>query len=277
MLSGVEVRSLGYRTDLMVRVREGSQVEDRGDYLVLHSPDNPGYWWGNFLLVPSLGPGEASAWLARFAAEFPRARHVTFGVDVTDDSGMVGDELAAAGFTAQRLVVLTAGGLRPPPFPNTEATCRPLAGDADWEQSAWLREIALIDEDGVGNDPEFVRSRVAAARALTEAGLATWYGAFIGGELLAQMGIATDAPSRLARYQSVETRPDARRRGLAGTLTWHVGTRTLAAGEARTLVIVADPGDVAIRVYRSLGFTDAEYQIGFERPPADNPDGEGTE
>jgi ribosomal protein S18 acetylase RimI-like enzyme len=269
MLCGVEVRSLGYRTDLTARGREGSRVEDRGDYLVLRSPDNPGYWWGNFLLLPSLGPGEAAGWLARFAAEFPAARHVTFGVDVTDDSGVAGDELAAAGFTGQRSVVLTTGRLRPPPYPNSVATYRPLAGAADWEQAARLREIALIDEAGVGSDPEFVRSRIAAARALTEAGLATWYGAFIGGELLAQMGIVPDGRTGLARYQSVETHPDARHRGLAGTLTWHVGTETLAAGQARTLVIVATPGDAAIRVYRRVGFTDAELQIGFERPPTD--------
>src|ERR1700693_6203176 len=98
MLSGVEVRSLGYRTDLTARALEGSRVEDRGDYLVLRSPDNPGYWWGNFLLLPSLGPGEAADWLARFAAEFPDARHVTLGVNVTDGAGVAGDELAAAGF-----------------------------------------------------------------------------------------------------------------------------------------------------------------------------------
>jgi hypothetical protein len=253
----------------MVRVREGSQVEDLGDCLAVRSPDNPDYWWGNFLLLPSLRPGEAGNWLTRFAAEFPQARHVTIGVDAIDDGRVAQEDLDAAGLIAQRSVVLTAGRLRPPPYPNSEATCRPLSGDDDWEQAAWLREISLIDEDGVGNDPEFVRSRVAAARALAEAGLATWYGAFIGGELLAQMGIAADRPSGLARYQSVETHPVARGRGLAGTLTWHVGARTLAGGEARTLVIVADADGAGIRVYRSLGFTDAESQIGFQRPPED--------
>src|ERR1700693_2062564 len=148
MLSGVEVRSLGYRTDLTARALEGSRVEDRGDYLVLRSPDNPGYWWGNFLLLPSLGPGEAADWLppvaagvpggrprergagepadclARCAAECPDARHVTLGVDVTDGARVAGDELAAAGFTAQRSVVLTADRLRPPPYPHGEATYR---------------------------------------------------------------------------------------------------------------------------------------------------------
>jgi hypothetical protein len=36
------VRSLGYRTDLMILSLEGSQVYDRGDYLVIQTPGNPG-------------------------------------------------------------------------------------------------------------------------------------------------------------------------------------------------------------------------------------------
>src|SRR5215469_14471062 len=69
----VEVRSLGYRTDLMIRVLEGSQVEDHGDYLVIRSPRNPTYWWGNFLLLAAPKPGQARRWLAAFRSEFPAA------------------------------------------------------------------------------------------------------------------------------------------------------------------------------------------------------------
>ena len=32
--------------------------------------------------------------------------------------------------------------------------------------------------------------------------------------------------------------------------------------------MVADPDDAAIRVYRSVGFTVTETQLGFARPPA---------
>jgi hypothetical protein len=35
---------------------------------------------------------------------------------------------------------------------------------------------------------------------------------------------------------------------------------------ARTLVIVADPAHVAIRIYRACGLTDLESQISFVRP-----------
>ena len=56
-------------------------------------------------------------------------------------------------------------------------------------------------------------------------------------------------------------------RHAAGTLVWHAGTTALSDG-TRTLVMVADPEDGAIRVYRSVGFTVTESQIGFIRQPA---------
>ena len=77
----------------------GSQVEDRGDHLVIRTPHNPTFWWGNFLLL-ARPPGreETDAWLERFAAEFPDARHVALGVDGID--GAVAD---LAGFTERGL------------------------------------------------------------------------------------------------------------------------------------------------------------------------------
>lgn len=50
---------------------------------------------------------------------------------------------------------------------------------------------------------------------------------------------------------------------MAGTLVRQAGRYALARPGVRALVIVADPGGAAIRVYRSAGFADAETQIGF--------------
>jgi predicted GNAT family acetyltransferase len=81
--------------------------------------------------------------------------------------------------------------------------------------------------------------------------------------------VVADAASGLARYQNVETHPDFRQRGLAGTLAWQAGRDALASlGAAGTLVIVADPDYVAISIYRSIGFTSVESCIGFQRPEA---------
>jgi len=49
----MRVRSVGYRTDLMVRHLAGADVVDRGGYVFVRTPANTTYYWGNFVLVPA--------------------------------------------------------------------------------------------------------------------------------------------------------------------------------------------------------------------------------
>jgi ribosomal protein S18 acetylase RimI-like enzyme len=258
----VRIRSLGFRTDVALRVLEGAEVTDRADYLVIRTPDHRDYWWGNFLLLPSLpGPGQGQEWLARFVAEFPAARHVALGVDTTDD-GETPEEFAAAGLQADRASVLTAAQVRPPARPNTQAEIRPLESDADWRQSV---DLAVRCFDGA-EPGDFLQRRAAARRRLTQTGAGIWFGAFGNGRLLAQLGLF-DVGGGYARYQHVETDPAARRQGLAGTLVWAAGRYGREVLGASTLVIVAEPAGAAIRVYRACGFTARQRQLSFDRPP----------
>ena len=258
-LRRVEVRSLGYRTDLAILALEGSRVTDRGDHIVIRTPGNPDYWWGNFLLLRDLKPGSGDGWMARFAAEFPDAQHMALGVGETDPSTVDPSELA--GMTMERNAVMTATSVHAPSHANTEAVFRTLEGDADWRQSFELAAAVHAGETG-----GFLTARQAAKRALTEAGHGSWFGAFLDGTLVSQLGLIT-SESGLIRYQSVETHPAARRRGLAGTLVWQASVPALT-GETSTLVMVADPGDDAISVYRSVGFAVTEPQLSFVRQPA---------
>ena len=266
----MRVTSLGFRTDVALRVLEGAEVADRGDYLVVCSPGNPDYWWGNFLLLAAWpGPGTGNRWLARFAAEFPLARHIALGVDTDpshptsrdEDDRLVPAEFVAAGLESQRDTVLTCAAVGPPPYPNAEAEIRRLESDADWQQSTDLGLRCF----GPGEPGDYLERRAAARRRLTQAGRGAWFGAFAGGRLLAQLGLF-DAGDGYARYQHVETDPKARRQGLAGTLVWRAGRWGREVLGAGTFVIVADPADVAIRVYRACGFADTQSQFSFERP-----------
>ena len=56
----------------------------------------------------------------------------------------------------------------------------------------------------------------------------------------------------------METHPDVRRQGLAGTVVHRLGEHGLSALGARTLVIVAEADEDAIRVYAALGFAEVE-------------------
>jgi GNAT superfamily N-acetyltransferase len=263
----VDIRSLGFRTDIALRILEGSECADHGDHLVIRSPANPSYYWGNYLLLASPPkPGHAADWLSRFAAEFPAARHVALGIDVTDESQVDPAEFQAAGLTFTREVVLTAAAVHQPPRPNSAAHYRPLAGPGDWQQVAELRAACYADEAAAA-DSSFLERSIAAQRRLTESGHGSWYGAFTGGRLAAQLGILS-VGGGIARYQSVETHPAARARGLAGTLVYEAGQYAMTELAATTLVIVAEAGHQAERVYRSVGFEASEDTVSFERPPA---------
>jgi ribosomal protein S18 acetylase RimI-like enzyme len=270
MLGPVRVNSLGFRTDLMLRILEGSEVADHGEYLTVRSPANPTFWWGNFLLMPEPAlRDDAGLWISRFAEAVPGAEHVALGVDGAEEAGGTAAEMAVyrgAGFQIERSTVLTATALREPPHRNDAALCRPLETEDDWRQAFELR-MACTEGGEPSGAREFTERRIADARRLTGAGHGRCFGAFCDGRLMAQLGVFSDGAG-LARYQNVETHPAARRQGLAGTLVYHAGLYAFGALGARTLVIVADPDYSAIRIYRSAGFADQETQLSMQREPA---------
>jgi GNAT superfamily N-acetyltransferase len=255
----MELMSLGFRTDVALRIAEGAEVTDRGDCLVIRTPDNPAFWWGNFLLLAAW-PGEGDGWLARFAAEFPQAKHAAIGVDVTEPAG--GRPAEFVTLEPEYSTVLTCADIHAPRHVSTEAQIRTLESDQDWRQSVELNLRCYGEEEPT----DFQHRRVADRRRMVRAGRAAWFGAFDGDRLLAQLGVC-DTGLGLARYQDVETEPAARRRGLAGTLVWHAGRFARERFGAHTLVIVADPAEGAIRVYRDCGFADAQTQVSFARAP----------
>ena len=249
----------------MLRRLSGSDIEERDGYVVVRTPQNPTFYWGNFLLMPSPpGPGDAERWLAAFVAEHPGARHVAIGVDGTDGDLGHADGLRAAGLEPEINAVLTTDSLTPPFRVDPSAELRPLVSDDDWRQAVELRIVMDEQDDDV--HAEFVVRRAAELRALVDAGHGVYVGAFIDGRMRAGLGLFTDG-SGLGRYQTVETHPDFRRRGLAA------GLLALAADRGRTehginrLVIAADPDYVAIDLYRRLGFVVAEQQVQWQRSP----------
>jgi GNAT superfamily N-acetyltransferase len=267
-LGRVKVISLGYRTDLMLRRVAGAVISDRGAHVVVRTPDNPDFRWGNFLLFSAPpGEGDAQWWRAAFDREFPQADYLALGVDGTE--GEVGDagEMAELGVTAEVSTVLTATAqtLVPAAKSGPGVDIRALAGDDDWRQALQLR-LDCTEPGALSTEyRRFLEAKVAEYRRLCAAGHGTWFGAFTDGRMRASAGLFGDG-SGLARYQDVETHPAFRRQGLAGSLVRHAGQWGLDRG-ARTLVIVADPDYHAIRLYRALGFTDTERQVQLERAP----------
>ena len=109
---------------------------------------------------------------------------------------------------------MTATSVHEPPRPNRDATYRPLQSDDDWEQ-----QVELTHGRRVPSATAWSSATAAPGRTgrWSDAGHGQWWGAFDDGRLLSSMGLFTASPG-LARFQTVKTHPDARGRGLAGTL-----------------------------------------------------------
>ena len=258
----MHLRSLAFRTDVRLLELAGSEIDDRGTHLVVRTPANPTYHWGNFLLLAQPPhPGGAREVVAAFAAEFPDAAHCSIGIDGTEPHDV--SEFVTAEMTAEIGVAMTATSVVEPARPASSATYRPLVSDDDWERRVAL-SVAVNEGQHLGDVAAFARGKVVQEKALAEQGLGARWGAFETDTLVSTAGLfRTDDAT--ARFQSVETHPDARRRGYAGTLVHRLATHGLTDLGATTLVMVADPEDEAIRVYRALGFEVAEHVTELSR------------
>ena len=120
----------------------------------------------------------------------------------------------------------------------------------------------------------FRQRQMARCEAMRRQGLGDWFGVFeetaSGERLVADCGLFHAAPGgdALGRFQHVETHPAFRRLGLCSALIHAVCADAFERLQLHTLVIVADPLDVAIGLYESIGFERGAGSWHIERRPA---------
>lgn len=265
-MSDWSLRSPGFATDLVLMEREGSTVEEHDDYVVLRTPSNPTYHWGNCLILRRApDAGSLAGWLEVFRAEHPDAAHVAVGID-DPDARIDSAEASAAGVAVETDVVLTSSAMAAATGP--EGYVLGLLDPDDEPSWAALVEMEMADEFHGTPDAHrlFLRRRYDGHRRAIRAGHGSWWAATTAeGVPAATLGVFGAGAGR-ARYQSVMTHPEHRRRGLAGALVRAAGRHALEHLGARSLVIVADPEGPAIGVYRRAGLADAQQQTALYRP-----------
>ena len=254
----------GWATDLAILEHSGSIVEDRGDHLFVRTPENPDFHWGHCLFVTDEDAvDDADRWVRTFKSALPEATWVAIGlIRMPDDQ----DAWVAQGLDLELDDVLTTRTLpRQTPLPEGY-TVRRLSGQ-DWRQSV-ARSTAENDRTHE-HDPEsferFAQGQGQARRALSERDVGAWFGAFADGVLIAELGIVRCGTT--ARYQSVGTDDEHRRRGLASHLLG-IAARWAADRGCDRWVIVTEATNPAGRVYRSLGFEpDTGNAQAYRSPP----------
>jgi GNAT superfamily N-acetyltransferase len=271
-LAAMNVKSLGYRTHLIFPAFEG-EIIDRGDYLVIRSPANPTFYWGNFLLF-SQPPQEDDfrLWQDLFVLEIgapPETEHQVFGWDSPEGEEGVIQPFLQAGFRLNCDVVLTSSEPRGSARPSDLVSVRALKTESDWEQAVDNQVVCREPEFEEGGYREHRKKQMGRYRKMVASGLGDWFGAFVDQRLVADLGLFHE--KGVGRFQSVQTHPDFRRRGIAGTLIYRAGRQAKAEYGLHTLVIVAEQASGPARLYESLGFQPTEKQVGLEWWPQIGP------
>ncbi len=256
---------LGWATDIAVLELMGSTVDDCSDHLVVRTPANPLFHWGNCIFVTDADSvDDADRWVGTFAAAVPYADWVAVGL-----IRMPSDE---TGWTRHGLelelddVLATATMPQQTPLPDGY-TVHALVTGEDWEQFV-ARDIAVNEEtDRHGREAHerFARARSRSYREMSEQGQAMFVGAFCADQLVGELGIVRCAET--ARYQTVGTDPGHRGRGVCSHLLGVAAAWAMEWG-CRQWVIVTGATNPAGRVYRRAGFDPvAPIVTAYRRPP----------
>jgi ribosomal protein S18 acetylase RimI-like enzyme len=267
----VVIRSLALTTELALAALRG-RVTDRGDYLVVETPDNPGYYDGNVLVLPAPPQvGEVTYWTRRFTDELgknPAIKHVSLWWDGTNGDEGAAAELRAAGFSLQsnQVMVLERGARASDQRATygTAATLLPVRELAPDEVLATADVAYTIGDRHDDTYRLFLDRRAAWHRDLVTSGRATFWGALDGDALVASLGLVWLDDKHVARYQDVQTLPTHRKRGLASALL-DASTQAAFARGIERVVIITEPDGAGARIYARHGFRTVERTVNARR------------
>ena len=267
------VRSLVTSTDIGV-AGESCSVIERDDCVVIVTPSQPSYYWGNFVVMPRPpADGDLVAWEDVFTTAHPEMRHRAFTWDVARSGYELPEAFAAAGYELESVVALTAptdivvDAGRTLPVGMQFLLADP-AQEAHWRR---LVDLAVMMRPASYADASYFSyavERYAVHRRAVRDGRARWVLGVHDGNIIASLGIYA-CPAGRARYQDVMTHPGYRNQGVASALLVHAASEARASWPTEVLVIVAETDGDAHRLYERVGFSVAERNDGILRRPED--------
>lgn len=271
MLALENIKSLGLRSDLMIAAHK-SIIEQRDGYLVVKSPHNPGYYWGNYILFnrpPTLRDAQLCnerGWEYLFHREFsdlPAVRHAAFVWDSPEGSRGEVEEFEALGYEVEATEVLTADEIYPPLYSNERIRISEITSVDQWNA---VRDLLILTREPHFEErlyARYVERKVETYRSMAMKKNGAWFGAFMGTDLVGTLGMFTGYG--VGRFQHVVTHPAYRRQGICGTLVYEIASLALTRDEVEYLVMQADPEYDAARLYKSLGFKETELLYSLEK------------
>jgi ribosomal protein S18 acetylase RimI-like enzyme len=253
--------SLLNRTAVFV-MRPETLFEDHGAYGVLRTPTAPSYYSGNVLLLDEpLAPARLESWVGIFSDTFRDSgvRHIRLEWTGPEPTAAEQATYQAAGYELTTILCMTAQAPTPVERLNPALEIRPLRD----EDSGRLKRFLLDTQADWGAAfMDFMVGNILLRHRELEG---NWWLGWLDGQVAGSMGLFFDGP--LGRFQSVDTHPAFRRRGVARTMVAHLTQHGFARPQTERLVIVADQDYFAVRLYEQCGYRTLHRQYELFKPP----------
>jgi len=246
----------GTRSDLVVH-RFGVELLDGDGFVVVRTPANPIFYFGNLIFLEQPNQRSVDDWIALFQncfSDIPDINHCTLVWNKRDSSVDWNSNLKDKGFQLEDIDVrsVTQSQWQKPEmlFPD-ELEIRDFNNESDWQQ--WF-DLNLKNRDPAHTETDYIAflegQRFTYQRLINEeqgfhSGIFTETG-----QLVAFAGLYF--LNGLGRFQFVFTCPGHRRMGLCKHLLTFMAQRGFMSAEQ--LIILADEHDHATKLYQNLGF-----------------------
>jgi ribosomal protein S18 acetylase RimI-like enzyme len=247
----MDIKSIGLLSDLLF-YKLTSNIVDKGNYLKIETPENPDYYWGNLLLFQA-PPKENDflEWIKLFNEEFKNNQsinHMTFTWDIFGDKPAI-DKFVQSGFVFEETIVLMTPKLNLK-YQNLDYLYKEIETDKEWDAVMELQIDIGIETEGykIEKYRPFVEKKFQDYKELVRLGHGKWFGAFLNGELVADLGIFGNEDFK--RFQSIETKKDYRKKGIAQNLMTYASVKN----PAKVFILQASQRGPAIDMYMSIGF-----------------------
>jgi hypothetical protein len=253
-------------TDLTV-LPISAQVLEYDDHIVVRCPLHPDFWFGNYITLdeaPAVGDLKhwQRLWSKAFGDIFGVQKMVLqweepAGPDVGPEIARKYDSLLTYGFLECSFgLVLDVQRRERPADAHQLGESRPVADKNEWQAVTQLMIDELANTEG---EADLLRWRVHEYRRLVELGRGRWWAMWDQQQIpLGAAGVIWHGTQ--SRFQEVVTRASVRCMGICTHLCQTVIEHRLAIAPEHRMVVVAEVGSGAERLYRRLGFAAASVQ-----------------
>ncbi len=251
------INNLGFETDLIF-LEKNKIVTNKGEYIVVKSPDNSHFFAGNFLLLNEPPEENKRVELENvFDLNFDihsGFKHRTFCW--RQPSSNTYDNFVQNGYILEELAVLVANidCFKPADSINKEIEIKIIQSNRDWDLWVDFRRNERDQNLSLNNFDKYIAKRKELYEMLHLEGKGWFFGAFLGEELIGIAGLYFD--NGIGRFQQVETKKAYRRKKVCTTLMNEICK--IGFTKLNQLVIVADVNCHTIKLYRDLGFVEKE-------------------